>query len=453
MDFDPMTRRVLMKRTGAGVAMLNVTALLAACGGDSSSNTSKPSSSKGSGLDVSSGAKIPSVTVKFGVAPFVDGAIYVIAMKQGWFKEVGIDIQPQPAGLQTTPDNAIPKIVSGDADIGVVFGPGKIQNQAKAPGIKLFGLSNSFTGTQILVSPDKAKQSVAELVDSGKTFPDAVKEAFAPMKGQSIGLSNTGQRRTFLQNYFKLGGLTFKDVKPVSTEDARILQLARGGHLDYASPEGAAQQIALLKDGWKVLASIQDLIGGLPPGDPRAISAIGHEGVAAKQSYIEGNRETCLRVLGVMFRTIDAIKTRPDEVLADEAPYLASVTGVDTTTADVKDLAQNLFDFRTFEEQTLYWTDLAGPFSYKTIYGAQIAAAKKDGIIPKSIDVAPEDVIVGEGFYKQLVALKGAYDKLKPKASSLKGDSATLATQAATHYANRNYLDAYRMLNTAVGNA
>jgi hypothetical protein len=85
------------------------------------------------------------------------------------------------------------------------------------------------------------------------------------------------------------------------------------------------------------------------------------------------------------------------------------------------------------------------------VYGAQIEAAKQDGLIPKSMSVTPQDVIVGEQFYKQLVALKDAYDKLKARASGLTGQKKVLADQAATQYANRNYLDAYRMLKTAVG--
>lgn len=459
MDFGPMSRRVLLKRAGVSMAMLNITGLLAACGssnsagGTSSDAHSSSSHATGTGLDVSPGTNIPSVTVRFGVAPFVDGAIYVIAMKEGWFQQVGIDIEPKPTGVQTTTDNAIPKIISGDVNVGVVFGPGEVQNYAKAPNVKLFGMANSFIGTQILVDPQHAKQSVAQLVASGMPFTQAVKTAFAPMKGQAIGLSDTGQRRTFIQNYFKLAGLTFSDVKPISTSDSQILQLARGGHITYASPEGAAQQIALLRDGWKVLASIQDLIRGLPPGDPRAVSAIGHECLAAEQSYIDGNRETCLRVLSVMFRTIDAVKQRPAQALTYEAPYLDSVSGVTTSVRDLVDIDKNLFDYRTFEQQTLYWDNLSGPFSYKTIYGAQIAAAKQDGIIPKAMNVTPEDMIVGEGLYQQLVKLRAAYDKLKPKASGLKGSNAELATKAATQYANRNYLDAYRLMKAAVKKA
>jgi ABC-type nitrate/sulfonate/bicarbonate transport system substrate-binding protein len=458
MTFQPVSRRVFIRRAGAGIGMLNAGALLAACGssgsgGGASSSSQAPASAQGTGLNVSPGSDIPTVKVNFGVAPFADGAIYVIAMKEGWFGDVGIDFEPKPAGLQTTADNAIAKLLSGDADVDVVFGPGMIQNEAKAPQIKLFAMANSFTGTQILVSPSRAKQSVAQLMASGTPFQTAVKQAFAPMKRQAIGLSNTGQRRTFIQNYFQLAGLTFGDVKPISTSDAQILQLARGGHITYASPEGAAQQVALLGDGWKVLASIQDLIKGLPPGDPRAISAIGHECLAASDSYIAKNRETCLRLTSVMFRTIDAIKTDPMKAASDEAPYLTSVTGVNTPAKQLASIQKELFDFRTFEQQTLYWDNLSGPFSYKTIYTAQIAAAKKDGIIPKNSPVTAQDIIVGGSIYQQLVQLKAAYDKLKPKASNLNGAKATLAAKAAKQYQNWNYLDAYRMLNAAVGKA
>jgi ABC-type nitrate/sulfonate/bicarbonate transport system substrate-binding protein len=457
-NVDAKRSRLWSVRFLLALALVVLSVTVAACGSKSSSSTtssgggSSSDTTTSSPLSVPAGSDIPQTTVKFGVAPFFDGAIYTIAMKEGWFKDVGIDIQPKPAGVQTTPDNAIPKIESGDTDIGVVFGPGKIQNQAHAPDIKLFGFSNSFVGTQILVSPRAYKTSVSELVGQGKPFEEAVKEAFAPMKGKPIGLSNTGQRRVFLTNYFKLAGLTFGDVKPIATDDARILQLAQGGHIDYASPEGAAQQIALLHDGWHVLASIEDLIKGLPAGDERAVGALGHEGLAAKESYVSQHSDTILRVLSVMYRTIDAIKgPDADKYLQDEAPYLTSVTGVKTTQADLKALADNLFDFVPFEKQTEYWVDLSNPFSYTSVYGAQIKAAQGDGVIPKSLDVKPQDAIVGEKFYKQLVALKDAYDKLKPQASGLSGEKATLAEQAATQYGNRNYLDAYRMLRTAVG--
>lgn len=455
-SLDGRSSRTAGLRLLAVLAVLALSIVVGACGSDdksASQETATTTAASEPGLEVPPGSDIPKKAVTFGVAPFFDGAIYVIAMKNGWFDEVGIDIQPKPAGVRTTPDTAIPKIVSGDTDIGVVFGPGKIQNQAKAPDIKLFGLSNSFVGTQILVSPRAYKTSVGELVDGGKSFEEAVKEAFAPLKGKAIGLSNTGQRRVFLTNYFRLAGITFNDVKPQATDDARILQLARGGHIDYASPEGAAQQIALLHDGWHVLASIQDLIKGLPPGDQRAVGALGHEGIAAKESYLNENEDTILRLLAVMYRTIDAIKEEPERYLKDEAPYLTSVTGVKTTDADLKDLAENLFSFKTFEEQTEYWVDLDNPFSYKSVYGAQIDAAKNDGVIPKNLDVKPEDVMVGEKYYKKLVALREAYDGLKAKAADLTGEKKALADDAAVHYENRNYLDAYRMLRTAVGDA
>ena len=44
------------------------------------------------------------------------------------------------------------------------------------------------------------------------------------------------------------------------------------------------QVCALPKEGWKVLASIQNLMNGLPPRHPRAVSTIGHEGLAAQAS-------------------------------------------------------------------------------------------------------------------------------------------------------------------------
>src|SRR5438552_2650243 len=48
------------------------------------------------------GTDIPAATVRFGMRPYADNTFYVVAMKKGWFKDVGITIAPQPYGLKVT---------------------------------------------------------------------------------------------------------------------------------------------------------------------------------------------------------------------------------------------------------------------------------------------------------------------------------------------------------------
>ena len=151
-----------------------------------------------------------------------------------------------------------------------------------------------------------------------------------------------------------------------------------------------------------------------------------------------------------MFRTIDAIHNEPAKVLPDQVPYLTSVSGTPVSVSDLKTIFSYNDPLVSFEDQTKIWNDPHGTNSYLTIYNAQIKSAEAAGILPKGSNYTAQDAIIGAETYNQLVALRHAYDGLKPKASGLSGQKATLAASAAKQYAARNYLDAYRMLKTAL---
>src|SRR4051812_26049718 len=64
-----------------------------------------------------SGADIPEATVKFGMRPYADNTYFVIGMEKGWFKDVGITIDPQPTGLKTTEDQWVALLLNRQVDI------------------------------------------------------------------------------------------------------------------------------------------------------------------------------------------------------------------------------------------------------------------------------------------------------------------------------------------------
>ena len=59
--------------------------------------------------------------------------------------------------------------------------------------------------------------------------------------------------------------------------------------------------------------------------------------------------------------------------------------------------------------------------------------------------LTPDDMIIHKKLYTILVDLKKKYDDIL----AAKKPTGALATKAATQYTNRNYLDAYRMINAA----
>jgi hypothetical protein len=337
-------------------------------------------------------------------------------------------------------------MVTGEADVATFYGPGRIATLAKAPQLKMFGFSDTYLGNYLLAAPNSGAEPVSKLVASGVPFATAIKQAMAKVKGQNVAFTNTGQHRDFLQGIFTLGGVSFTDVKPIATDDAHILALAKGGQAKFTSPEGAAQNVELLNEGWFPLVSTNDLLSGLPPGAKLAVAAIGHEGPTASADYLTKNWETALRFLSVMFRTIDAIYAHPAQVLPAQVPYLTARSGVQVTVPALKTIFSTNDPLVSFEQQGSLWTDLKGPRSYLTVYTAQIASAQKDGILPQSQAFTPDDAIWGKRFYDQLLALKQAYDGLVGKASGLTGSKAALAALAKTMYDHRDYLDAYRLI-------
>lgn len=445
-----LDRRTFLRRAGMGAAAVALPGILAACGSSSKETGTQTSSSSTSDIFTpASGTDIPRKSIKFGMAPYPDATLYVIGMAFGWFDEVGITIEPAPRGSQVTPDNVTTKLVTGDVDIATYYGPGRIATMAQAPNLKMFGFTDTYLGTYLLAAPNSGIKAVSELVKSGTPFDQAIKEAMAGVRGKRAALDNTGEHRDFINSILDLGGISLRDVKVTATTVQNTMALAKGGKIDVCDPNGAAQVFKLVEDGWYPVVSVADLLLGLPPGDPRAVAAIGHEGPACTDQFYRENHDTVLRFLGVMFRIIDNIKQNPDKVLPSQVPYISSVSGTKSSVVALKGAYTFIDPVSDFEEQTEFWVDLEGHRSYQTVYGAQIKAAQAGGVLPKDKTFTPDDAILGRETYLELVKLKRDYEELKASATGLSGDKAKLAQQAATHAEHRNYLDAYRLQKAA----
>ena len=151
-----------------------------------------------------------------------------------------------------------------------------------------------------------------------------------------------------------------------------------------------------------------------------------------------------------MYRIIDAVLADPDRMLAMQLPYLESRTGGAVGLDGLKHVITKLDPLTSFEDQAQYWTDTSSPFYFKTLYVGQIEAAQKGGILPKDKEFAPEDIIVADEIYKEMVRLKEEYDELESGASDVSAEKQKLVDGARTQYEARNYLDAVGMLKAAL---
>jgi hypothetical protein len=319
-----------------------------------------------------------------------------------------------------------------------------VTNLVQVPQLRLLGFTDTFLGTYLLSAPSLKLPTLAEVLKSGVPFKTAIKQVMAKTVGKRIAFESTGNQRPFLNLIFNdLGGISYSKIKLTVTQDPRIVDLAEGGQLDFACCNGASQAIELLNQGWKPYVSIQDLAGGLPAGDPRIASNLGAPGPTVLADYYEANQEACLRFMSVTWRIIDEIAKHPKEVLPLQAPYLTAVTGAKTTVSDLEGIYKVIDPLVGFESQSEYLQS-GSPYYWHTVIGAMLNNAQGGGVLPKDKSFDLSTQVIAPQVYQIMSGLKSKYEALAPGLPS-----GTMATQAKTYYANRNYLDAYRFAKAA----
>ena len=422
-----VTRRDALRAAGGAGAFFMFGSVLAACGNASDSTT--PTTVNLGKLDVQAGTDIPQATVRYGLLPYGDNSMPVIGMQKGWFDEVGITVQPQPVGSKVQDNQVVPKLVNDEIDMINWDGTVIIQTMTKAPDLKMIGFTDTYLGIYILGAPDSGAQTVADLVKGGQSFDQAMQTAVQQFVGKKVTLDNTGYHRSFFNTVFKLGGVDPSQLDLTTIDDAKMVQLAKAGDTDFASPAGAAQNVELLRLGWYPVVSVEDLLNGLPPADPRAVGTLDNVGPALNQKYYEANRDTVLRAMSVNFRIVDAIVNEPDTTLPVQVPYLESVTGGDYTLADMKLIYEKIDPVTPFEEQGKYWLEKDSPQYYANIYNPQIQSLQEGGVLPKDQDLDSSQVFLGTEVYQTMLDLKNQYEGLAGDAKSANPD---LAAQAQT---------------------
>jgi ABC-type nitrate/sulfonate/bicarbonate transport system substrate-binding protein len=436
---------VLLRRGAAGGVALGMGGLLAACGSTSSSSSlaAATSAAIGANFKPSPGTAIPQVAVKFAMWPYGDTTLGVVGIRKGWFSDVGISL---PNNLETRLEPQVQtELLNNQLEIGSGYVPLTIQTYRHAPNLKLIQLTNSYIGNYALASPKTGAKTYAYFAAKGQPFATAFKNTIQQMKSKRVALSDTGSNREFFSTILNLAGLSASDITLQVLADTKIVELGKAGSIDYAFPAGAAQNVELLNIGFYRTAGVEQIVNGLPPGSAAAVNGIGHAGLQAPVDWVNTNMETVLRFMSVFFRIIDAVQNNPYGTLDVSLPTLSSTAGVNISLADAVKLFKLFYGTVNFEQASKLMLDPSYNLYYQTVYNAQIKAAKAGGIMPASLNVTPDDLIIFKPLYETLVKLKTQYDSMK----ATKKASGPLAAQAAVHYKNRNYLDAVRLLTAA----
>jgi ABC-type nitrate/sulfonate/bicarbonate transport system substrate-binding protein len=398
------------------------------------------------------GTTVPQVNVAFGMRPVANDCIYVIGMKQGWYKDVGITITPAPYGNKSTFDDAVPLLVNNQLDVEGLDPIPTISTLKSVHNIRFIALSDLFLGFQILAAPSTHNKTVRDFIKQGLSFKAALRKTLAQMEGQTFTIPPIISNRGFLNLAFDTAGLNlFKDTHVLVTPDSTALNLASGGKVKYASFDGAPFTAQLLGAGWIPLVTPLDLAQGLPGGPTSpAELLVEPPGLASPQNFAQQHPDTILRFVSVMFRIIQAINANPKAQLAYELPFINAFAGTSLTLPQLQNNILNLDPLISFDEQGPYFDSPSSSLYYKNWFQATLKFNIDKRIVPAGT-YNPDDLIWAGTIYHELVDFRHKSDALFAKAAqeSLSADKSSLVTRAREFYKDFDYLDSYRLLLAA----
>jgi ABC-type nitrate/sulfonate/bicarbonate transport system substrate-binding protein len=394
------------------------------------------------------GTDIPQVSVKFGMRPYADNTFYVIGIEKGWFKDVGITIEPAPYGLKTTENQWVSILLNEQVDINSATCSIMLPSYKTTDQLKCAGFAVTFFGSVMLANPKLGLKTVRDYAKGGATFEEALRSALEPLVGQTVYVPAAVSEKEFNEVPFKLAGLDLPAY--VTMDDAQMLLLAKSGRLDFMHPGGAPIAQTLLDAGWTPVYDTGQLLEFGPGGvDSPLESLVFNNGWGSTADYINSHQTTMMRFASVAFRIFDELKEDPS-LYGVYAPYLNSVAGTSLDADGVRRTVENLDPFVPFEEQTKYFVDKASPEYYGNSMGALIKALETSGTIPSGI--TPDDVVWAATMYHEMLDYKNKADVLfeQAKSAQVADDKQQLLDRARQHYDWYNFLDAYRLATAAL---
>ncbi len=393
------------------------------------------------------GTAIPSASINFAMRPYADNTFYVIALKKGWFKDVGITITPEPLGLKVTDTNATALLLNGQVDISTEFCPLMLPTYKTSKLLKCIAFTDNFLANTILANPALHLKSFKDYIAEGKSFEEAIHAAVAPLAGKTlVGAPELSDRP------FEEAVQGFAKVKwnLQVLDDSKSLVLAKAGREDFVNPEGAPIVYTLKQAGWTVLIDNGDLYKYGPSGVDSPIEhLVAIVGIGANADYVNGHQNTVLRFLSVVWRTIEAVDKDPS--LFDlQAPYLNSVAGTSLDGKGVESTVKTLDPFSSFDYDATYFAKTDGVLYYRNAWSAIIGDYEAHGIMPKGA-VTADSFVWAAPIWKQMAEYRGRADALFKglEGKTLDGPKQALLARAKELYGWYDFLDAYRLASAA----
>lgn len=425
-----------MKRTALLLSVILILSLVG-CGNKKEDKTA-------GGQSGGTGAEIPQVSVKMGLAPYADHTDSSIAIENDWFKEVGIDLEWTAAD----PDKFIGMLSAGSLDIITGCESNFIPALDKLE-TKAFVLNDAFFGYAIIAQPDSGAKSYAQFREEGAEPEEAVIKTMEQLKGKKYAYSSESGLKGFIDLCFEKGGMTREDVESLVQEDANGLVLMMNKEADFQTG-GVPTRVTLEGKGFKPILTTMDLLETAEASpDSKELLSVVHGSWNCTKEYADKNHDTLLRLASVKFRVNQYIKEHPDESAEIHAGFLNKIAGTELTTDEIKVSYNTLSPFYTFDEQESWFHDESDPLYWSYVSESLIKMYEKEGVLKEGEHQA-SDFMMAQDIYDELAEYKNTAEKNLAQLENAEGDALKLKEEAQKQFDIFNYLDAARLSEAAL---
>lgn len=381
-------------------------------------------------------------TVKFGMLSYADHTYAIIGAKQGWFKEVGIDLRYENIKVEeiiSSLKNDTLQVVS--CPPGILFA-----SYDNASNLVSFVFGDLFQGYAIMAQPNSGYKSYSEFIEQGITHEEAVKETIQQMKNKIFSYPTEVAIKPFIDLVILKGNLSRDMFKSLVLDDPLTVNAMRNKKADF-QVGGVPSRLVLQREGFIPIIRSVDLAKGAEPSmQSKELSSILQNGWATTEEFYREQHNTILRLASVNYRIMKFINTNPKEAAALHMPYLTQLTGQLFTEKDAAIIYSDLDPFVSFEDQREWFNNEQSPFYYKYINGSILNSFKEQNIY-KGTPPEVEDIIFADDVYNELEKLKKSCDQLFAKIEEQElvvtdGKLERIFQKAKHNYTIYNFLDA-----------
>jgi ABC-type nitrate/sulfonate/bicarbonate transport system substrate-binding protein len=389
--------------------------------------------------------------VKFGMLAYGDHTQAIIGVKNGWFKDVGIDLKYEVINI----DAVVPSLNTKRFDV-VSTPPGVLLSAYdNASDLCSFVLADVFQGYAIMAQPGSNYKTYDDFIKSGLSNQDAIKATVQQLKGKTFAYPSETAIKPFIDILLQKAEMTRKDFKSLVQDDPVNVNSMRAKQADF-QVGGVPSRITLQKEGFIPLISSIDIVKSAQPSpDSKELASVFQDGWAVRKDYYESNMPTILRLASVNFRITQYMNDHQDSALAIHMPYLTQVTGSKYTVEDGKIIYNYLDPFYTFQNQHDWFHNSQSPLYYKNLYGSIINSFKDQGLYKGKVPHV-DDIIYADDVYLKLEQLKTKTEEnltaISSKNLATTGDLKTQLEKAKNFYSIYDYFDSEKITTELLKN-